>query len=363
MFKSKKYIFVFISFLLNVPSNFKGQPLFHSGNMSMGSQNKVTASSTLLNKDRIMNEKDSPNVNVTKTSVIISVTILVIGTFLSSIILKYLGNVPLAHESIILYMYKDITIASLITCFTVSFSMIDCFVNGNGDSMSERNAKMFIYCFVQIVLYATFTSSVVMLIKLYARKQNVLEPEMPWDIDDKSIINIWRGSYFVMSNTFMITTYSFECYPSLYYLFIADPRDVKDLPIGSKLVPSIFLLLCFLNVIMGIISEIYKNHDIRTFSSFSAALATIGDIVFIPLFFVLSFGTVCFLVNQSITGLYEFWILYLVCQLMIGILAPLATIAGSSNLHTFIDNETKELRGRIVSIWNSFKPPRIYPIE
>ena len=356
-------MFVFIAFLMNVPSNVMGQPLFHCGNMSMDSQNNVTASSPLLNKDRIMNEKDFPDVNVTKTSVMISVTIFVIGTFLSSIILKYLGNVPLAKESIILYMYKDITIASLLTCYIVSFSMIDCFVSGNGDSMGEWNAKLIIYFFVQIVLYATFTSSVVMLIKLYARKQNVLEPEIPWDIDDKSIIKIWRGSYFVMSNTFMIITYSYECYPVLYYLLIADPRDVKDLPIGSKILPSIFLLFCFLNVIMGIISEIYKNHDIRYFTSFSAALATIGDIVFIPLFFVLSFGTVCFLVNQSITGLYEFWILYLACQLMIGILAPLTTIARSPNLQTFIDNETKELRGRIVNVWNSFKPPRIYPIE
>ena len=64
MFKSKKYIFVFILFLLHIPSNFIGQPLFHSGNMSMRNQNEATASTQIANKDRIMNEKDLSNVNV-----------------------------------------------------------------------------------------------------------------------------------------------------------------------------------------------------------------------------------------------------------------------------------------------------------
>ena len=363
MFKSTKCAFAVISLLLSFPVNFKGQSLHHSGNMSMVSQYEVNTSSSIIHKDRMTNPKDSFIFSVTMSSVIISVTVLVIGAFLSSFILRYLGNVPLAKESIILYMYKDITMASLIACCFVSLSMIDCFINGNGESLSEWKAKIYVYCFAQLVLYCASTSSAVMLMKLYAKKQNVLEPEFPWETLDETVIRIWRGSYFAIMNIFMITTFSLKCYPVLYYLLIADPRNVTELPTGSNLLPSIFVFICIINVIMGIIFKIYKNHDIRTFSSLSAALAIIGDMVFIPMFFTLSFGIVSLLVLQNYIGLYLYWIIILVCQLMIGILGPLATIAISPNLQEFIAKETKKFRTRFVNIWNSFKPTRIYPIE
>ena len=363
MFKSTKCAFAVISLLLSFPVNFKGQSLHHSGNMSMVSQYEVNTSSSIIHKDRMTNPKDSFIVSVTMSSVIISVTVLVIGAFLSSFILRYLGNVPLAKESIILYMYKDITMASLIACCFVSLSMIDCFINGNGESLSEWKAKIYVYCFAQLVLYCASTSSAVMLMKLYAKKQNVLEPEFPWETLDETVIRIWRGSYFAIMNIFMITTFSLKCYPVLYYLLIADPRNVTELPTGSNLLPSIFVFICIINVIMGIIFKIYKNHDIRTFSSLSAALAIIGDMVFIPMFFMMSSGILSFMVLQNNISNFRFWLICLFCQLVIGILAPLATIAISSNLQIFIKKEAKEFRTSLVNIWNSFQPARIYPIE
>ena len=363
MLKSTKSMIVVISLLLTFPLNFQGQPLHYSGNLSMESQNEATTSSSVLHKDQMMSPTDSFNVNVTVSSVVISVIGLVIGTFLSSLILRYLNNVPLAKESIISYMYKDITIASLITSYLVSLSMIDCLLNGNGESLSEWKAMIFVYFFAQIVLYSVCTSTAVMLMKLYAKNQNVLEPEFPWETLDQTVMNIWRGSYFVTMNIFMIISYSLNCYPLLYYLLIADPRNVTELPAGSTLLPYFYLFLCVVNVIMGMVSKVYKNHDIRTFSSLSAALAIIGDMVFIPMFFTLSFGTLCFLALQNYTGLYLFWLIYLVCQLIIGILAPLATIAISSNLQNFIKKEAKKLRSKFVNVWNSFQPTRIYPIE
>ena len=363
MFKSTKCVLGVISLLLTFPLNFKGQPLHHPGIMSMESQNEDSPSSSKIHKDQMMSPTDSLNVNVTVSSVVISVIGLIIGTFLSSLILKYLGNVPLAKESVILYMYKDITVASLITCYFVSSSIIDCFVNGNGESLSEWKAMIFAYCFPQLVLYGVCTSIAVMLMKLYAKKQNVLEPEFPWETVDQTVISIWRGSYFVTMNILMVISFSLKCYPVLYYLLIADPRNVTELPAGSMLLPYFFLSLCVVNVIMGIVSKVYKNHDILTFSSLSAALAIMGDMVFIPMFFTVCFGTFCFLVLQNYTGLYLFWLIHLVCQLIIGILAPLATIAISPNLQDFISKEAKWLRTKFVYVWNSFKPTRIYPIE
>ena len=363
MFKSTKCVLGVISLLLTFPLNFKGQPLHHSGNMSMESQNEASSSSSKVHKDQMMSPLDSFNVNVTVSSVVISVIGLVIGTFLSSIILRFLGNVPLAKESIILYMYKDITIASLITCYFVSASMIDCFLNGNGESLSEWKAMIFVYCFAQLVLYSVCTSIAVMLMKLYAKKQNVLEPEFPWETVDQTVMNVWRGSYFVTMNIFMVMSYSLKCYPVLYYLLIADPRNVTELPAGSMLLPYIFLFLCVINVIMSIVSKVYKNHDILSFSSLSAALAIVGDMVFIPMFFTVSFGTLCFVILQNYTGLSLFWLIRIVCQLIVGILAPLATIAISPNLQDFITKEAMWLRTKFVNVWNSFKPTRIHPIE
>ena len=329
----------------------------------MESQNEASTLSSIMDKDQMMRPTDYFNVNVTISSVVISVIGLVLGTFLSSFILRYLGNVPLAKESVILYMYKDITIASLITCYLISLSIVDCFLNGNGESLGEWKAMIFVYCFANSVLYSVCTSSAVMLMKLYAKKQNVLEPEFPWETVDQTVMNVWRGSYFVTMNIFMVMSYSLKCYPVLYYLLIADPRNVTELPAGSMLMPYFTLFLCVVNVIMGIVSKVYKNHDILTFSSLSAALAIMGDMVFIPMFFTVCFGTLCFLVLQNYTGLYLFWLIHLVCQLIIGILAPLATIAISPNLQNFITKEAKRLRTRFVYVWNSFRPTRIYPIE
>ena len=361
--KSTKYVLAVISLLLTFPLNFKGQPLHHSGNMSMESQNEASTISSILHKDQMTSPLDSFYVNVTISSVIISVIGLVIGTFLSSLILRYLGNVPLAKESIILYMYKDITISSLITCFFVSSSVIDCFLNGNGESLSEWKAMIFAYIIAQLVLYTVCTSSVIMLMKLFATKQNVLEPEFPWETVDRTVMNIWRGSYFAIVNISMVMSFSFKCYPVIYYLLIADPRNVTELPAGSLLLSYFYLFLCVINVCMGIVSKIYKNHDIRTFSSLSAALAIIGDMVFIPMLFMMSSGILSFMVLQNYISHYRFWSINLVCQLVIGILAPLATIAISSNLQNFIKKKAKEFRTSLVNIWNSFQPARIYPIE
>ena len=382
MFKSRRFVFIIILSLLNSPHIFNGQPLISRNkvilNRTLDSvENDDKISLSMKNYNLLMSQEDSPIMEVTRNFVGLSIFLSVIGTILLSFILRFLGSVPLAKHSIILYLYKDITIVSLLICYINSLSLIACFVNGNGYSVNDWHAKIISYCFSQLCLYVMCTINVVILLKLLALKENVLDPAMPWEMSDEMVIKIWRGVFFVLINVFMMTTYFLSYYPLLYYFLIADSRiddSVSELPFGSKIIPSAFLVLCILNTVMGIISKIYKNHDIRTFSSESASFAIIGDLVFIPLFFVVSMGSCLILVFHNSAGHSVFWVQCILSQLCVGIVAPLMTIARSSHLQSRVLFEAQELIRRLRSLWNSFdvsaliqglkqRSPRIYPIQ
>ena len=269
MFGFIKYKSIVIYFLLSFSLCSKGQPEMSSNDtsfiVSMALQNEDGISLSIKYKDLQMNPENSFDNKVTRRFVAISVCCLAGATFMSAIILRYLCNVPLAKHSILLFLYKDIAISSLVICYINSLSLIDCFVNGNGDSLTTSHAIVISYCFVQLCLYLLCKLNVIILMKIYALKENVLDPSMPWEIDDEMLIKIWRASYFVIMNVFMMANYLCNNYPTLYYVLIADPRKVSMHPVESKLFPLLFLFLCISNIIFGIISKIYKNQEIRTF--------------------------------------------------------------------------------------------------
>ena len=369
MFKSRKYVFILISLLVCFPLNFHGQPLRNRNitqlNLTKGSHDKDTMSSSANNNDFLKRNVETSYISVTTSFMALSICLLVVGTFFSSLIIRYLSSVPLAKHSIILYLHKDIAISSLIICYINSLSIMDCYLNGNGTSVNDWHAKVISYCLVQSFLYVLCTLNVIMLMKLYAQKENVLDPAMPWEMSDETVIKIWRGAYFVLMNIIMITTYLLEHYPLLYYTIKGDSRMSSELPIGSKIFPLAFLVLFILSMVLGIISKIYRNQDIRTFSTTSASLAILGDLVFIPSLFISSLAICIILVLHDIIGNYIFWIQCILSQTTIGIIAPLMTIGRSTNLQCYVINEAKQLRTRLSNFWNRIKPrsSRIYTID
>ena len=370
--KSKNALIVVIACLIVFPLSLNGHSHKRidklSGKMSNVNQNKGTITVPNMAKDGKINFDISPNALVTAHLVAISISLLIIATFLLSLITAFLNHVPIAKQSIILYLYKDITLCVLLYCYLTSITLCDCFFYGDGSKMNETHAKLSSYFIIYVSFHAMYAMNAAMILKLYARRENVIDPMPTLMENEELVIKVLRGSGFVLINLSLIIVYIVEWYPLFYYLLIGDPRIISDLPMENKVLAGVFIMLSIFTACMGMLSKIYKNHDIVNFNTLSVSLSIVGDLVIIPLLLVL---TVCIglsTVFLDFTGNEEVWIGLIILQIIFGTIAPLITIAKSSDLQTYTTKRLKELRTRLISIWRATtaffrRTRRIQPIE
>ena len=234
--------------------------------------------------------------------------------------------------------------------------------------MSETHAKLCSYFIIYVSFHAMYAMNAAMMLKLYARRENVIDPMPTLMENEELVIKVLRGSGFVLINLSLIIVYIVEWYPLFYYLLIDDPRIISDLPMENKVLAGVFIVLSIFTACMGMLSKIYKNHDIVNFNTLSVSLSIVGDLVIIPLLLVL---TVCIglsTVFLDFTGNEEVWIGLIILQTIFGTIAPLITIAKSSDLQTYTTKRLKELRARLIGIWKATttffrRTRRIQPIE
>ena len=109
-----------------------------------------------------------------------------------TLIWKYLDDLPSVKESVLVYLYKDISVIGVIAEWTWFVTVTAVFLNPDGTTVGESLAKVISFSFAIFELEMLLIFNIISVLKLAMIKQGVVDPEMPWGENDGHVINRLR---------------------------------------------------------------------------------------------------------------------------------------------------------------------------
>ena len=97
------------------------------------------------------------------------------------LILRYLNNVPIAKQCLLLYLYKDVVALALMSQLPLFFYLMACYLGGNQMIIQPVQAKIAIYWGWMGVYQLMIVLNAISIIKFFMKKDMLLDPSMPWD--------------------------------------------------------------------------------------------------------------------------------------------------------------------------------------
>ena len=86
--------------------------------------------------------------------------------------------------------------------------------------MTQLTAKILSFTFIALANFTLMILNLIGALRLYMTKTMVLDPPMPWGIDDDCGIRIIRLIAGGMSVGYPLMLFPFEIYPKVYYDFL-----------------------------------------------------------------------------------------------------------------------------------------------
>ena len=194
----------------------------------------------------------------------IEVMIGAISTFISNVfsfvILNYLGNLGLAKDCLLLYLYKDLMkLAISMNCLS-EISVALAYTLGDVAGTSATVTKVFSFMGCHILLLMLLLMNIGCALKLYQRKTNILDPPMPWGDDDDRGIRWIRLIATFVSLILTSTMFGLGIYPTSYYWFSRQkiPSLSKE-SMSFYVFPMILIVLIFTSIITALTGKFYKR--------------------------------------------------------------------------------------------------------
>ena len=192
--------------------------------------------------------EDLGYVFVTTSYVIFSTIAFTLLTTITLLIMAYLNNVTLAVEGFLLYLYKEFLLVAILLGSIFELSLVFCYLFRHGMSLEELKAKVVAFCTWCLTQYLLMLLNLISTLKLYMVRTKMLDPPMPFGVDENSGFRFLRTGCFAISIGFTSTMYGIGIYPQVYYLLRGNAMLNDSLPIGVTLSIGIcaFLLIAFL---------------------------------------------------------------------------------------------------------------------
>ena len=303
---------------------------------------------------------DNPIVN--GNFLITSILILTISTILTLLILGYFYSVPIVKQSLVLFLYQDISKLALLLNGSASMAILTCYYYGNGITIPPTPAKIITYCISNLGLYLLLACNAQGFLHLYSMKEMVLDPNLTWLEDDRVAIKAMR----VISLVFVtfVTSLLFACegYPKFYYNMIGNNKPITELPMGTFAFTILIGLLIATYIITSLVAVFYERRSILGHNT-----QITSGLRHLPYAFVLISGFVL-----TFTGIFnflgdgEFWIIPLIFQIFIGGFSPIIIISTSSQVKGYIKEIFQAPRLFISDFYEKYwtrRSPQVYPIE
>ena len=232
-----------------------------ANSLSYEYKNKNEASSSFYEKETLSFSESEDSLPIfTGVELMIGTISMLISNIFSFLILNYLGNLSLAKDCLLLYLYKDLMkLAICMNCLS-QISVALGYTIGGKFVTSAIVAKILSFMGCHILLLLLIFMNIIGALKLYQRRTNILDPPMPWGDDDTKGIKWIRGIATLVTLILNSTMFGFGIYPTTYYWFSG-----QEIPSFSKeamaflIYPIILIVLIFISIITALLGKFYER--------------------------------------------------------------------------------------------------------
>ena len=211
--------------------------------------------------DNIEEDQNDNDLNIGSIFVIFSILSLLASTILLTFIWKYLKSASITKECILLYLYEDSVGIVLVAGWVWFAIVISFYTTTTGAALEVYQVSVLSFCIITIELQLLLILNVVSIIKLYMKKEMVLDPPIPWSDDDHDGIKKLRMVSWIVIFLFVLGMYAGSFYPKAYYYLIGDNRSLLDLPNGPVIFDGILGTLFVIPTISIILSSFYRPSE------------------------------------------------------------------------------------------------------
>ena len=155
---------------------------------------------------------------------------LTISSLALGLIYSYLNTVGLAKESILLYLYQNfVVIWGLIHCVWISRTMMTYFNTDIEAQMNPSGAMTLAFVSQTLTIAVLSQMILIAIIKIYRTKHLMLDPPMPWGMDDQKGTMILQTICSITSLGLTSVGFILEQYPYWYFYFLGIGASRKQL--------------------------------------------------------------------------------------------------------------------------------------
>ena len=228
--------------------------------LSYEHKNEKEASSSFYQRQAFNFSASEASIPIfTGVELLIGTISMLVSNIFSFLILNYLGNLTLAKDCLLLYLYKDLMkLAICMNCLSEISVVLGYAIGGElGASAIVTKVLSFIGC--NVLLLLLLFMNIISALKLYQRKTNILDPPMPWGDDEAKGIKWIRLIATLITFILTSTLFGLGIYPTTYYWFSGEetPSFSKD-AIAFLIYPLILIVLISASIITALIGKFYK---------------------------------------------------------------------------------------------------------
>ena len=251
-------------------------------------------------------------------------------------IYSYLQNMNSVKECILVHLYKDfVTIMIISRIWLVMKGTVAIFTITevqHQTTMSQLTAKILSFTFIALANFTLLILNIIGALRLYMTKTMVLDPPMPWGIDDDCGIRIIRLIAGGMSVGYPLMLFPFEIYPKVYYDFLNQSHLKSS---SCYVIPCIVQLLVFLTSMI-----VEKCHQKKRLQEISPNIPK--QVNYFVLVIILMYTFILFEVSVQLLNPHTRWAVIQTLATFLSVTTPLAVILRSEKLSTYSTKYVKE---------------------
>ena len=265
---------------------------------------------------------------------IIGTISMLISNLFSFLVLNYLGNLALAKDCLLLYLYKDfISLAICMNCWSEILLVLGYTIGGVVKT-SASLAKVFSFIGCNFLLLLLLNMNISSALKLYQKKTNLLDPPMPWGDDDCKGIKWIRVISTVFTLILTSTMFGLGIYPTAYYWFSG--QEIPSFSKDAMAFPIIWIVLISTSIFTALIGKYYERpipHPADTNIP--------RQIDYFHIIFCLLFTLIVILGQSNLFSSSNTWNLWKIHLLVIQVAIPVLTVLKENQLRRYAYNLIK----------------------
>ena len=267
--------------------------------------------------------------------------VLIASSVLLMLLFGYSNTVAPVKECLLLDLLQEAIKALFLVNLVGYTGVVTCLAGIDQVTIGTTSAKFISYFYCCLTLHLLIILNAMALLKAHMAKQLILDPDVPLGdglFTDRMVFTWLRLSSTLASLLFVSMLYYYQEYPKLYYMLIGDDSPLSQLSLAAHTFKWTITVLNGTYIINSIRHQYYnrKGDNVAGSSLFPNGVNRMALIIV----FVFGFMTVlCAFWNIGNEG--RIWIIILLYQIVISILAPVYIILATAKLTVYTTNTVK----------------------